>query len=183
MAITTKEYIAALIGAWQTLHDKMEANDASTVKEDLHIHLPSTAEPVGGPGQAPEQEALPPEEEGPEQGLDADPNADPALDEVPVEEEPPVAEVYPVVGEERRIRVYGLAPSYLDSVPIGEAWQDENGELHGTGLCRTMLFEPFANRMYTSSAAGLDTSPLAVFAFRLSMSPFVRIEWEDPDAE
>ena len=196
------------VKAWQDLRGKLEGTDAfrysiedilaqeqhhwdeaqrwrnerkAVVREDLHIHVPNTASTVGGPEQQ-DQEALPPEEEDPEPGLD--PSLDDQFADTQTPEEPldPV-QVYPVVGEERRLKVYGLTNNYFEDMPIGEAWQDENGELHGTGLCHAMLFEPFSIRMHMNAAAGLDTSPLAVFAYRISLSPFVRVEWEDPDAE
>lgn len=191
------------IREWQALHDRLDADDAfrytiedilaeeqdhwdeakrwrhtrkRVFKEELHVHLPPGAEQVGGVEQA-DQEAAPVEDEDPE----------PVPGQSLEQEMSEPAEVYPVVGEARRVKIYGLDVNYLPGnsgdIPIGEAWQDDNGGLHGSGLCRAMLFEPFANRMHINAATGLDTSPLAVFAYRLSLSPFVRVEWEDQDAE
>jgi bacterioferritin (cytochrome b1) len=144
----------------------------SSMKEDLHIHVPSDSMQVGGTDDSQQSDG-----QDPALGLD-----EPVSDLEPPPDGISLGETsQAVVGETRRLRVYGLHPNYLDNTPIGEAWQDEDGAVHGDGLCRTMLFEPFANMMYGSAASGLDTSPLAIFAFRLSMSPFVRVEWEDDD--
>lgn len=85
-----------------------------------------------------------------------------------------------VVGDTRRLIVYNLSTNYIpdnDSM-IGEAWQDDLGNLYGTGICEAMLFEPMAAMMYISSSIGLDKSPLSMLAYRLSTSPFARIEWQ-----
>ena len=104
----------------------------------------------------------------------------PELEQEPEQEPEPE---YPVVGELRRLKVYGISTNYKAELPIGEAWQDETGQLFGTGICQIMLFEPLSNIMYRNSASGMDTSPLSILALRISMSQFVRIEWEDADAQ
>lgn len=87
-----------------------------------------------------------------------------------------------VVGDARRIVVYGISPDFDAEAPIvGEAWQDETGNLFGTGICGVMLFEPLAIKMYRASSIGLDISPLSVLALRLSESPFARVEWSNID--
>ena len=76
--------------------------------------------------------------------------------------------------------VHRLQTNYLlfEDAVIGEAWQDEDGKLCGIGLCETMLFESMYLNMYNNASIGQDVSPLSVLAFRLSLSPFVRIEWQ-----
>lgn len=84
------------------------------------------------------------------------------------------------VGDARRFKVYKLSSNYLpeDDTEIGEAWQDEDGKLYGTGICAVMLFEPLSQGLYYSCSIGLDESPLSVLAMRISMSNFAKIEWE-----
>ncbi len=100
----------------------------------------------------------------------------PVIEQVIAEDFPPDL----VVGDARRLKVYRLSSSYLpmNEAEIGTAWQDEDGKLYGTGICTMMLFEPLSQGLFYNSSIGLDESPLAVFALRLSMSPFVKIEWE-----
>jgi hypothetical protein len=86
-----------------------------------------------------------------------------------------------VVGDTRKLIVHRVSTSYylFDDVVIGEAWQDENGTLCGIGICEMMLFEPLYVTMYNNSSIGIDQSPLSILALRLSMSPFVRLEWQE----
>lgn len=90
-------------------------------------------------------------------------------------------EPYPVVGDFRRLKVYSCGPNFNNNDEVGAAWQGEDGRLSGTGLCKSMLFEPVVGDMYINASIGNDVSPLSVLGFRLSQSPFLRIEWEDAD--
>jgi hypothetical protein len=86
-----------------------------------------------------------------------------------------------VVGDTRKLIVHRVSTSYYlyDDVIIGEAWQDEDGNLCGIGICEMMLFEPMSITMYNNSSVGIDRSPLSILALRLAMSPFVRLEWQE----
>ena len=120
------------------------------------------------------------DEQGQDPSLEVDPASQPdeqlAADEQ-VPEEADGADPVSVVGDSRRLIVYAWSTNYLVRVPIGEAWQDENGLVCGDGICHMMLFEPYANQMYQNASIGMDVSPLQLFATRLAMSPFVGVEW------
>ena len=102
----------------------------------------------------------------------AEPLQEPALPDVAPGE-------YSVVGDARRLTAYSLSPDGFDSTAIGEAWQDDAGALHGTGIFYVMLFETFSKKMYREASIGLDASPLTLLAMRLTRSPFVKVEWKE----
>lgn len=103
--------------------------------------------------------------------------------EAHVQSLPMVAEDLPpdmIVGDRRKFKVWKLSANYLEGEDrvVGEAWQSDDGQVYGTGVCSLMTFEPVSETLYRNSSIGLDESPLSIMAFRLSMSPFVKIEWE-----
>jgi len=95
------------------------------------------------------------------------------------QESSPEAELQPgdIVGDERKLRLYSVSPGTGDdSAVVGEVWQSEDGQLHGTGAAAVMLFEPAAAARYQMISVGADMSPLAVFYVRICRSPFLRAE-------
>lgn len=82
-----------------------------------------------------------------------------------------------VVGDARRLRLISVDPGTgTDGVVVGEVWQDESGELQGSGVAAVMLFEPVTMARYRLSSVTVDMSPLSVFYARISGSPFMRAE-------
>ncbi len=93
-----------------------------------------------------------------------------------------ISEEYSVVGDTRRLVANAVSTNLVGESPIvGEAWQDEDGKLFGTGIFSVMLFEPMSQKMYRESSIGLDVSPLAILGSRIGRSPFIRIKWEMAD--
>lgn len=89
-----------------------------------------------------------------------------------------------IVGDNRRMTVSSLSSDFdAVGVGLGEAWQDEGGDLHGTGMIAVMLFEPAIRQRYKSMSIGLDVSPLTVLAKRLSRGSFLRARLVDGDNE
>lgn len=85
-----------------------------------------------------------------------------------------------VVGDSRRLKAIGLSADYSPGgVVLGDAWQDQDGELHGTGIFAVMLFEPSARMLYKNSSISFDMSPLELLYMRLSRSSFVRVELKE----
>lgn len=89
-----------------------------------------------------------------------------------------------VVGDNRRASISSLTPDF-DAVGagLGEAWQDDGGDLHGTGIVAVMLFEPAMKQRYRAMSIGLDVSPLTILAKRLSRGSFLRARLVDGDNE
>jgi hypothetical protein len=82
-----------------------------------------------------------------------------------------------VVGDARRIRMISIDPATGDDMSIvGEAWQDADGSLRGTGIAAVMLFEPVSQSKYRMTSIAKDISPLSVFYARISRSSFIRAE-------
>ena len=82
-----------------------------------------------------------------------------------------------VVGDNRKIRLLSVDPgSGGDGFVIGEVWQDDDGELQGSGVAAVMLFEPLSSARYRLASVTADMSPLAMFYARVSSSPFMRAE-------
>jgi len=82
-----------------------------------------------------------------------------------------------IVGDGRRIRLISIDPSTGDDKSIiGEAWQDADGRLRGTGIAAVMLFEPVSMAKYRMASIAKDISPLSVFYARVSRSSFIRAE-------
>jgi len=85
-----------------------------------------------------------------------------------------------VVGDRRRLRAVVLPVDYTPGgTLVGEAWQDDDGNLHGTGLLAVMLFEPTVQQWYRSGSVGMDVSPLQLLFFKLSRNSFMRVELKD----
>lgn len=86
-----------------------------------------------------------------------------------------------VVGDKRRLRAFVLPVDYASGgeVPVGEAWQDANGDLFGTGLLAAILYEPIAKQRYKSASIAFDISPLQLLYQRLARSSFLRIELKE----
>jgi len=83
-----------------------------------------------------------------------------------------------VVGDERRVRVLSVGPMNAgESVVVGEAWQSEDGMLHGSGVAAVMFFEPMAMSRYRGASLAMDVSPLTVFYGRIARSPFLQAEF------
>jgi len=103
--------------------------------------------------------------------------------EVPEQEQQPADDyVGPqetdIVGDKRRLRVVSINPDTGDdSAGIGEAWQDEEGNLNGSGIAAVMFFEPISVVRYRTASLKLDLSPLSVFYNRISRSAFFRAEF------
>ncbi len=89
-----------------------------------------------------------------------------------------------IVGDNRRMSASSLSSDFdVSGVGLGEAWQDDDGNLHGTGLMAVMLFEPAMRQRYRSMSIGLDVSPLTILAKRLSRGSFLRARLVDGDNE
>jgi hypothetical protein len=82
-----------------------------------------------------------------------------------------------IVGDTRRVRLISIDPTTGDDKSIvGEAWQDADGSLRGTGIASVMFFEPVAMAKYRMASIAKDISPLSVFYARISRSSFIRVE-------
>jgi hypothetical protein len=82
-----------------------------------------------------------------------------------------------IVGDSRRIRLISIDPTTgRDKSMVGEAWQDPDGSLRGTGIAAVMLFEPLSNEKYRQASVAKDVSPLSVLYARLARSSFIRVE-------
>lgn len=93
---------------------------------------------------------------------------------------PPNPKLLPtdIVGDSRRIRLISISPSTGDDKSIvGEAWQDANGELRGTGIAAVMLFEPLSMDKYRAASVASDLSPLSIFYARVARTSFIRAEF------
>lgn len=94
-------------------------------------------------------------------------------------ESSPEAELQPgdIVGDKRKLVLYSVSPGTGDdSAVVGEVWQADDGQLHGTGIVAVMLFEPVSSARYQMVSVGADMSPLAVLYARICRSPFLRAE-------
>lgn len=89
-----------------------------------------------------------------------------------------------IVGDSRHLRIISIDPSGGgETAIVGEAWQDETGVLHGSGIVAVMLFELAAVVKYRSASIELDVSPLTILYSRIARSPFLRAEFvKDSDA-
>ncbi|MHC4929769.1 MAG: hypothetical protein ACYTFU_08840 [Planctomycetota bacterium] len=97
-------------------------------------------------------------------------------------ESSPEAELQPedIVGDRRKLMLYSVSPGTGDdSAAVGDVWQADDGQLHGTGMAAVMLFEPLSAARYQMVSVGADMSPLAVFYARICRSPFIRAEVVD----
>lgn len=82
-----------------------------------------------------------------------------------------------IVGDTRKIRLVSIDPSTgKDKSIVGEVWQDPEGNLHGTGVCAVMLYEPISKDKYRIASIGSDMSPLSVFHARIARTAFIRVE-------
>lgn len=82
-----------------------------------------------------------------------------------------------IVGDTRRVTLISIDPTTgNDKSIIGEAWQDADGSLRGTGLAAVMFFEPVSMAKYRMASIARDVSPLSVFYARISRSSFIRAE-------
>ena len=85
-----------------------------------------------------------------------------------------------IVGDSRKIRLISIDPGTGDDKSVvGEVWQDDNGNLHGTGIAAVMLFEPISAAKYRMASVAKDLSPLTAFYSRIARSPFIRAELID----
>lgn len=118
-----------------------------------------------------EPEEVPPEGE-------EDPEA-----EAPQEEQPPVDDYagpqeMDLIGDKRRVRIIATDPITGENrAVVGEAWQADDGMLHGTGVAAAMFFEPMEAARYKGASLAVDVSPLAAFYGRLARSPFFHAEF------
>lgn len=122
----------------------------------------------------------------PDSDLPIDPAAMAPQEAPPPEPEPEDVYAGPseedVVGDSRRMEATFLSPDMDQwSVGLGEAWQNSDGELSGTGLLAIMLFEPTAKQRYRSMSIGLDVSPLTILAKRLARGTFLRAKLSEED--
>ena len=82
-----------------------------------------------------------------------------------------------VVGDDRRIRIRCFLPKNTEETNnLGEAWQDQAGNLFGTGLPSVMLYEPEMSSRYRQAAHAANVSPLTIMFERVSGSA-----WYVPD--
>jgi hypothetical protein len=82
-----------------------------------------------------------------------------------------------IVGDPRRIRLISIDPTTgRDKSMVGEAWQEPDGSLRGTGIAAVMLFEPLSLQKYREASVAKDVSPLSVLYARLARSSFIRVE-------
>lgn len=82
-----------------------------------------------------------------------------------------------VVGDERRIRLISIDPTTgQDKSIVGEAWQDPDGTLRGTGIAAVMLYEPLSAQKFRQASVAKDISPLSVLYARIARSSFIRVE-------
>ena len=82
-----------------------------------------------------------------------------------------------IVGDDRRVTLTSIDPTTGKQKSIvGEAWQDADGKLKGTGIAAAMLFEPTSQEKYRSMSIAKDMSPLMVFFSRISRSSFIKAE-------
>jgi len=85
------------------------------------------------------------------------------------------------VGDARRVKMISLDPANgKDKSIVGEAWQDADGVLHGTGIAAVMFYEALSLAQYSSVAIAKDISPLSVFLARIARSSLIRIELVTP---
>lgn len=85
-----------------------------------------------------------------------------------------------VVGDTRKIRLISIDPSTgKDKSIVGEAWQDADGNLHGTGVAAVMLFDPVSADKYRTASVAADMSPLSIFYARIARTSFMRVEIMD----
>ena len=89
-----------------------------------------------------------------------------------------------IVGDSRRLRIVSIDPvGGGETAVVGEAWQDEAGVLHGSGIVAIMLFELASVVKYRSASVELDVSPLTILYSRIARSAFMRAEFvKDLDA-
>jgi hypothetical protein len=89
-----------------------------------------------------------------------------------------------IVGDTRRLRIVSIDPVGGGEMSVvGEAWQDEAGVLHGSGIVAIMLFELASVVKYRSASVELDVSPLTILYSRIARSAFLRAEFvKDLDA-
>lgn len=82
-----------------------------------------------------------------------------------------------IVGDTRRVKLISIDPTTGDDKSVvGEAWQDADGSLRGTGIAAVMFFEPVSMAKYRMASIAKDISPLSVFYARVSRSSFIRAE-------
>jgi hypothetical protein len=82
-----------------------------------------------------------------------------------------------IVGDSRRIRLISIDPATgRDKSIVGEAWQDPDGTLRGTGVAAVMLFEPLSVMKFQQASVARDVSPLTVLYARIARSSFIRVE-------
>jgi hypothetical protein len=86
------------------------------------------------------------------------------------------------VGDTRRLFVSSLNCELEGpEIPMGEAWQDEKGMLHGTGALALFLAEPIITKRYISASSQLNISPLVILGKRLSRNLFLIVTYKDAD--
>lgn len=85
------------------------------------------------------------------------------------------------VGDQRRIRLISIDPSTgKDKSIVGEAWQEPDGTLRGTGIAAVMLYEPVAIDKFRTASVAADLSPLSMFYARIARTSFIRAEIINP---
>ena len=96
---------------------------------------------------------------------------------MPAQSDRPLLLPSDVVGDDRRIRLISIDPATGDGKSIvGEAWQDADGHLRGTGIAGVMLFEPVSLAKYHMASIAKDLSPLSILYARIARSSFIRVE-------
>lgn len=117
-------------------------------------------------------------EQDPEQAADSTGYPEEAPDEYsgPNEEQ--------IVGDDRGLHVFALRTDYEPGeTPVGEAWQDESGQVHGSGMLAVMLFELGAKQRYLNASIARDLSPLAIMQKRLARASLFRTQLMEGDNE
>lgn len=79
-----------------------------------------------------------------------------------------------VLGDARVLEVYSLDGDSVSHL-IGKGWQDQAGNLHGTGLIAVMLFEPECRVRYRQAAHAQDLSPLNILYNRICTNLLYRV--------
>ena len=80
-----------------------------------------------------------------------------------------------IVGDKSNLSLIALSSVFDGSeVVVGDAWQDEQGDLQGAGILAVLLFEPAAKQRYKNASLGRDISPLSVLDKRLSRCTLLR---------
>jgi hypothetical protein len=124
--------------------------------------------------QEPGPEDLPPEDQD-QSEQPQEPQSVPDEEQEPDEYSGPTEDQ--AVGDSRHLMVYALRPDYEPGeAPLGDAWQDDAGQIQGSGMVAVMLFEPQAKQRYLNASLARDLSPLAILEKRLARASWFRTE-------